>query len=975
MKNTPYLFYLIFVLLSFTSSAQTISSSIQVNNPTFLQGLTGIYDTISVGDLPSGTNSTNFIVLNSDGDSIAVLSAIDDTTAVQDMGLVDTSATTIRAVFYDVDGTNLGTSDDYSFSVKPLPDWANKPDSADNGTIALESFESTGLAQIVCTLPLYQKLITIPGDVWGIGGKQFGINQNSITFKGTYDLDNGGAGTINAGDKTFNFQLSAFELSYPNPPYSFNLDSLANATVNMDFDNDLNLTLDARYSNTMNLIRFKSHEWKAHLPPPLSAIGIGVSVGFNLDGGFSAKALMGQDGNEFGFVGDIGTDSASSVTIGGKVTGTVWGNINLISKKLAGLEGEVSLLGSLGAQYRFRTIPEFADTLVWGGDLQLTGKLRLTGWGGWLGCKLISGLGGNCGDGGEILDGPIWPFDGNPYPINGGLPSGLSFGGLIAHSQNNYARSLTYQNNYMDDALKNLSQPDFSTKGERIGVVWIEEDSISQHLAFSEKNPSQNAFRPALLVNDTLYSLNHPKVALAGNGDAVIVWAQNKLTPDDISPNTTVNDLINAQDIWIAIYDSSADDIVYRSKIYEEDEDLSDGMPTVTLSDSGKAIITWLSEDTSTGHTDIWETELTKDNGIWYQSDPVQLTNDDGNNFNVQVAFTDSSHAIATWINDADGDDSIPGNNIMYAYYDGSIWSDPVAISNSDDGISYRELAMGLNNGYAALAYTYTDYSDSINTQNRFSIEVYDIINQTWLTNSQYDYEDSLSDVRLPRISISEDGIAAASFQTVPLETDTNGDANMGSINLVAQNLATNSGWQFISNNQLISDSTVQTWDMDLAFGANNTLYTLSHESDTVSGNDYHPKTGILFGNPGTSLVLRGLKFSNDLQIDSLAQDSLPDTPTGVTAIAAENKEALRLNVYPNPSSNYAVVEFYLPQPAITKLEIFNLLGESIATPVNQYLGQGSYKTVFEPNNLPNGVYILRLFSGNESKSLKLILN
>lgn len=332
----------------------------------------------------------------------------------------------------------------------------------------------------------------------------------------------------------------------------------------------------------------------------------------------------------------------------------------------------------------------------------------------------------------------------------------------------------------------------------------------------------------------------------------------------------------------------------------------------------------------------------------------------------------DSSHAVATWINDPDGDDSIPGNRIMNAYYDGNVWSDPVPITAQDDHISYRELAMDFNAGYGALAYTYTDYSDTINTRNKLSVEIYDIATTTWRSADTYDFEDSTSDVRLPRITISKGGIVAASFQAVKFQTDTNFDANHGSINLVAKNLVTGSNWTVI-NSQLISDSSILTWDMDLAFGSDNNLYTLSHEIDTIPGNFYRPKTGVLFGNPEISLVLRGLHFTDALTTDSLAQDSLPLTPTGLTPMLHASSDKLTLKVYPNPFIGHSSIEYYIPEAGYTTLEIFDIMGRSIALPLNGVLEQGAYKTYFEPLRLEAGIYIIRLTSGVYSAWYKLI--
>jgi hypothetical protein len=82
---------------------------------------------------------------------------------------------------------------------------------------------------------------------------------------------------------------------------------------------------------------------------------------------------------------------------------------------------------------------------------------------------------------------------------------------------------------------------------------------------------------------------------------------------------------------------------------------------------------------------------------------------------------------------------------------------------------------------------------------------------------------------------------------------------------------------------------------------------------------------------------------------------------------------------YPNPFNASTQISFTLEQGAHAKLEIFNILGESIATLVNKYLPAGKHTASWnaEESNgqsVSSGIYFYRLTAGHFSQSKKMIL-
>jgi hypothetical protein len=58
----------------------------------------------------------------------------------------------------------------------------------------------------------------------------------------------------------------------------------------------------------------------------------------------------------------------------------------------------------------------------------------------------------------------------------------------------------------------------------------------------------------------------------------------------------------------------------------------------------------------------------------------------------------------------------------------------------------------------------------------------------------------------------------------------------------------------------------------------------------------------------------------------------------------------------------------------IAVLKVYDILGNEIATLVNEEKTAGNYSVNFDGSNLPSGVYIYRLTAGNYSAAKKLIL-
>jgi hypothetical protein len=77
---------------------------------------------------------------------------------------------------------------------------------------------------------------------------------------------------------------------------------------------------------------------------------------------------------------------------------------------------------------------------------------------------------------------------------------------------------------------------------------------------------------------------------------------------------------------------------------------------------------------------------------------------------------------------------------------------------------------------------------------------------------------------------------------------------------------------------------------------------------------------------------------------------------------------------FPNPFNPSTTIAFELAQPSTATLTVFNLLGETVATLVNEPLAAGRHQVTFDAGRLASGVYMYRLEAGEYNALRKMIL-
>ncbi|MDP2038655.1 MAG: T9SS type A sorting domain-containing protein, partial [Ignavibacteria bacterium] len=77
---------------------------------------------------------------------------------------------------------------------------------------------------------------------------------------------------------------------------------------------------------------------------------------------------------------------------------------------------------------------------------------------------------------------------------------------------------------------------------------------------------------------------------------------------------------------------------------------------------------------------------------------------------------------------------------------------------------------------------------------------------------------------------------------------------------------------------------------------------------------------------------------------------------------------------FPNPFNPTTTLSFSIPVEGFYNLDIFNILGEKVASLQNGFLNPGVFKSTFDAKNLSSGVYFYKLNGNNVNLVRKMML-
>ena len=638
--------FLMFALIGLSANGQNVTTSL---TGMFVEGVTPVLNDITLTDGAGTATQVDFYAIDGTGGVVNTytdnFSSGTFTWNGVDMGILNQGSYIFT---YVTDPTNGDWIDSVLLDIIPKPQWL-----INGGIISNVNPPSGTVIDMDGEFPLKTIFPPVQSDAKFLGGKDFGIGTNGLTFHIQYDYNDASSIVTNP---QYSFNLKLF--GYPTPIQNYPPNADLNLNISLD-QNTFQLGSDAKYTKVRNFLDYRTPEVSFPFPP-LPAIKIGFSAGLKVDGGLAVTSYYGNDGSgNFGFTAD-------TIAFGVKVDANLRGTIKLLSKHIASAQGDLDLIGRIGLAYNFATVPTFTDGTQFGGDLKLKGRIEFFGFASGL-ATLLTGA--------DVFEGQLWPYNLPPYEFGGGYPSVLNFPGFMPMNNNN-----TYRAMWQDEMPTYKPQPAMSARNADLKTVWIEEDIANdiEYLLLSVADSSGCTFSQNLIVAQNNFSMSNPKVASFSNGDAIITWTQNRYNASNAA-GLDMEQVMDGQDIWFAIYDRATNAIIYTSVVSDVSNSRPEGQAKVTVGSGTDAIISWLVEDAGANTTDVYYLGLNDNLGSWTITNlsgaPEKIDDLAGNNTDVNISFVDPTNAVAVWINDADAADTTANNKIVSYLWNGTTWS------------------------------------------------------------------------------------------------------------------------------------------------------------------------------------------------------------------------------------------------------------------------------------------------------------
>ena len=120
-------------------------------------------------------------------------------------------------------------------------------------------------------------------------------------------------------------------------------------------------------------------------------------------------------------------------------------------------------------------------------------------------------------------------------------------------------------------------------------------------------------------------------------------------------------------------------------------------------------------------------------------------------------------------------------------------------------------------------------------------------------------------------------------------------------------------------------------------------------------------------------IFVSGISFSNtsDYDITTIKYARR----TGIYSNYETVDEFKLYSNYPNPFNPSTKIRFYNPGRNFISIKVFDLNGKEIALLENKILVSGNYEYEFKPGNLASGVYLYKVYYGENLKTGKMIFN
>jgi len=148
-------------------------------------------------------------------------------------------------------------------------------------------------------------------------------------------------------------------------------------------------------------------------------------------------------------------------------------------------------------------------------------------------------------------------------------------------------------------------------------------------------------------------------------------------------------------------------------------------------------------------------------------------------------------------------------------------------------------------------------------------------------------------------------------------------------------------------------------------------------DGELPSGLSLDGATGDITGIPDTEgeyiFTIRCTDSSNPVKTDDQDYAVIVEDQTDIEdRIAQVPSNFALIGNYPNPFNNSTLISFRLGEPGYVNLDIYNMLGQQIASLHDGYLEAGQHDIVWHATTVSSGIYFYKLTAGLNSAVKKM---
>jgi len=173
-------------------------------------------------------------------------------------------------------------------------------------------------------------------------------------------------------------------------------------------------------------------------------------------------------------------------------------------------------------------------------------------------------------------------------------------------------------------------------------------------------------------------------------------------------------------------------------------------------------------------------------------------------------------------------------------------------------------------------------------------------------------------------------------------------------------------------NLKLISYGSAKNYDIELNFVSENQLGRFGDFNIPLSANTSHT-----FIPDWTDITNNELLILVDIGNNGTIDDTI--TVTNTVGVEDEGnlltpKEYNLAQNYPNPFNPVTTIQYSIPQRSNVTLKVYDILGNEVATLINEEKDRGVYSVNFDASGLASGMYLYRIQAGSFVETKKMIL-